>query len=41
MGRERVLAVPKMLAEKLSAEYVAVSMDNAGRLIYTPVQGGA
>jgi hypothetical protein len=37
MGRERVLAVPKMLAEKLQASYMAVSMDESGRLIYTPV----
>ena len=41
MGRERVLAIPKMLTKKLAAEYMAVSMDNAGRLIYTPIQGGA
>lgn len=41
MGRERVLAVPKHLTGKLSAEYMAVSMDNAGRLIYTPIRGGA
>jgi len=37
MGRERVLVVPKMLAERLQASYMAVSMDDFGRLIYTPV----
>ena len=37
MGRERVLVVPKMLAEKLQASYMAVSMDKSGRLIYTPI----
>jgi len=37
MGRERVLAIPKALAERFQAAYVSVSMDEAGRLIYTPV----
>ena len=37
MGRELVIGVPRNLAERLSAEYVAVSMDEAGRIIYTPV----
>lgn len=41
MGRERVLTVPRDMAEAISAEYVAVSMDSAGRLIYTPVHGEA
>lgn len=37
VGHEKVLAVPKALAERLRASYMAVSMDDAGRLIYTPV----
>lgn len=37
VGHERILAVPKNLAEKLRASYVKVDMDDAGRLIYTPV----
>ena len=39
MGNERVLAVPKALAQMVAAEYMSVSMDEAGRLIYTPVNG--
>jgi len=38
MGRERVLAVPKSLTPKVTAEYMAVSMDDAGRLVYTPIE---
>jgi len=41
VGHERVLGVPRKLAERVSAEYMAVSMDEMGRLIYTPVKGGA
>jgi hypothetical protein len=37
MGCERVLAVPKTLAEKLQAPYMAINMDEYGRLIYTPI----
>ena len=36
-GPERVLGVPRELAKKLSAEYMSVAIDEAGRLIYTPV----
>lgn len=39
-GPERVLGVPRELAKRLSAEYMDVQMDDAGRLIYTPVEGG-
>lgn len=37
MGAEKVLAVPKGLAEKIQVHYMAVRLDDAGRLIYTPV----
>ena len=31
------LAIPKELIEKIRADYMAVKLDEAGRLIYTPV----
>ena len=40
-GPERVLGVPREIAKKLSVEYMDVQMDDDGRLIYTPVKGGA
>jgi|GEM_PF-2828642 len=33
----RFLAIPKDLVEKMEADYMAVKLDNFGRLIYTPV----
>jgi hypothetical protein len=38
MGRERILVVPKHLTKKLAAEYMSISMDDDGRIIYTPVR---
>jgi hypothetical protein len=40
VGQERLLGVPRRLAKKLDTEYMDVSMDNSGRLIYAPIQGG-
>jgi hypothetical protein len=37
-GSERVLGVPKELLGKVNAEYLAVNIDQEGRLIYTPVK---
>lgn len=37
-GRERLLCVPHELIVKIHAEYMAVSMDDAGRLVYTPIE---
>jgi len=41
MGRERILVVPHELAMQVSAEYMAVSLAEGGRLIYAPVSKGA
>jgi len=35
---EYLLAVPRALVDQLSADYVGVAMDGAGRLIYTPIK---
>jgi len=37
VGHEQVLGIPKKLAKGLSAEYMAVQIDESGRLIYTPI----
>ncbi|MDQ1261929.1 MAG: hypothetical protein QG575_1110 [Euryarchaeota archaeon] len=37
MGPEKVLVVPKALAEKIKAGYMNVQLDDTGRLTYTPV----
>ncbi|HOV82904.1 MAG TPA: hypothetical protein PLQ01_09565 [Methanothrix sp.] len=37
VNRSRFLAIPKELVEKLRAEYMAVKLDESGRLIYTPI----
>ena len=33
----RFLAIPKHLTEKIRSDYMAVALDESGRLIYTPV----
>lgn len=40
VNRSRFLAIPKEIVEKIHADYMAVKLDEAGRLIYTPIQGG-
>jgi hypothetical protein len=37
MGREKVLVVPKELAKSLHAQYMAIRLEESGRLIYTPI----
>jgi len=37
VNRSRFLAIPKELVEKIQAEYVAVKLDESGRLIYMPI----
>lgn len=37
VNRSRFLAIPKELVEKIQAEYMAVKLDESGRLIYTPI----
>lgn len=37
VNRSRFLAVPKELVENIQAEYMAVKLDESGRLIYTPI----
>jgi hypothetical protein len=37
MGLEKVLVIPHALADKTKADYMAVKLDESGRLIYTPV----
>ena len=33
----RYLGIPKELVEKIRADYMTVRIDDAGRLIYTPL----
>ena len=37
VNRSRFLAIPKDLVEKMKTDYMAVRLDEAGRLVYTPV----
>jgi len=37
VNRSKFLAVPRELVEKIQAEYMAVKLDESGRLIYTPI----
>lgn len=37
VNRSRFLAIPKELVEKIQAEYMAVKLDESGRLIYMPI----
>jgi hypothetical protein len=37
---ERILAIPKELAERIQVNYMNVELDASGRLTYTPIQGG-
>ena len=37
VNRSRFLAIPKELVEKVRSDYMAVKLDEMGRLIYTPV----
>lgn len=37
MGPEKVLVIPRDIADKTTADYMAVKLDESGRLIYTPV----
>jgi hypothetical protein len=41
VNRSKFLAVPKELVEKIQAEYMAVKLDEFGRLIYTPISEAA
>jgi hypothetical protein len=38
---EKVLAIPKELAERVQASYMNVELDVSGRITYTPIDGGA
>lgn len=37
VNRSRFLVIPKELVEKIQAEYMAVKLDESGRLIYMPI----
>jgi hypothetical protein len=37
VNRSRFLAIPKELVERIQAEYMAVKLDESGRLIYMPI----
>ena len=37
VNRSKFLAIPKELVEKIRSDYMAVNLDESGRLIYTPV----
>jgi hypothetical protein len=37
-GDEKVLVIPKALAEKVQSKYMSVELDASGRLTYTPTQ---
>ena len=41
VNRSKFLAIPKELAEKIQAEYMAVKLDDTGRLVYAPVSEAA
>lgn len=37
VNRSKYLAIPKDLVEMIRADYMAVKLDEFGRLIYTPI----
>lgn len=37
VNRAKFVAIPKELIEKIKTDYMAVRLDEAGRLIYTPI----
>ena len=37
INRSKFIAIPRELVEKIQAEYMAVKLDESGRLIYTPI----
>ena len=37
VNRAKFVAIPKEIVEKIQTDYMAVKLDDAGRLIYTPV----
>jgi hypothetical protein len=37
VNRAKFVAIPKELVEKIKTDYMAVRLDQAGRLVYTPV----
>lgn len=37
VNHSRFLAIPKELVEKIRTDYMAVRLDETGRLIYTPI----
>ena len=37
VNSSKFLAIPRELVEKIQAEYMAVKLDDSGRLVYTPV----
>jgi len=37
VNRAKFVAIPKELMEKIKTDYMAVRLDEAGRLIYTPI----
>ena len=37
VNRAKFVAIPKELIEKIKTNYMTVKLDDAGRLIYTPV----
>jgi hypothetical protein len=37
VNKSRFLAVPKDLVEMVRSDYMAVKLDESGRLIYTPI----
>jgi len=38
---ECLVSVPRDLADRIAAEYMSVYMNEAGRLIYTPIEEAA
>jgi hypothetical protein len=39
VNRSKFVAVPKAFTEKIRTDYMTVKIDDAGRLIYTPIPG--
>lgn len=40
INRSKFLAIPKELVQMINANYMAVKVDESGRLIYTPISEG-
>ena len=35
---EKILCIPKELAEKINSEYMTIDVSDKGRIVYTPIE---